>query len=78
MKALDAGGRTAANPDLAGNIARVADRLKRPVASWADEEKLPELRDRDGRPVNRDATRYLLYRQSRSKEIVPDFEARLL
>jgi hypothetical protein len=78
MRALDAAGRPAASSDRAANLARVADALKAPVAPWADEAKLPELRDRDGRLLGPEATRYLLYRQSRSKEIAPDIEARSL
>jgi Domain of unknown function (DUF4132) len=36
---------------------------------------LPALRDRDGRPLGPEATRYLLYRQSRAREIRADIEA---
>jgi hypothetical protein len=78
MLALDAAGRPAANPDLKANLARVSGSLKKPVAPWADEAKLPPLRDRDGAPLGPEATRYLLYRQSRAKEITPDIEVRAL
>jgi hypothetical protein len=78
MNALDAAGRPPANPDAAANLARVADALKSPITPWSDESKLPALRDRDGRPLGIGMTRYLLYRRSRSKEILPDLEARLV
>ena len=59
-------------------IRRTAPKLKEPVANWLDETRLPALRYRDGDPLGSEATRYLLYRQSRAKEIRPDIEARPL
>ncbi|WP_148590945.1 DUF4132 domain-containing protein [Aquisphaera giovannonii] len=78
LLALEAAGRPAANPDIAANVARMSASLKKPVAPWADEAKLPPLHNRDGSPLGPEATRYLLVRQSRTGEIAPDIEARAL
>ena len=57
---------------------RTAPKLKSPVVDWLDESRLPALRYRDGDPLGPEATRYLLYRQSRAREILPDIKARPL
>lgn len=53
-------------------------KLAKPVRPWLDEKKLPPLRWRDGKELGPEWTRYLLYRQSRPKEIASDIEARPL
>jgi len=74
--ALDAAGRGQTPAEVEARIGQLSDQLKSPVAHWADEAKLPALVDRDGRPLGVPATRFLLWRQKRRSEIVPDVEAR--
>ena len=50
-----------------------AGKLAEPVAKWAEPAKLPPLKWAEGgKPLGRDVVAYLLYRQSRAKEIRPD------
>jgi hypothetical protein len=58
-------------------IRKAAVKSKSP-AKWLKPEKLPPLYFRDGTVLDADAVRYLLYRQSRSKEIEADEQARPL
>ena len=76
--ALVASGREVTREEIDRRIERMAPKLKSPVVDWLDESRLPALRDRDGNPLAPEATRYLLYRQSRAREIQPDVEARPL
>ena len=76
--ALAASGREVTREEIDRRIQRTAPKLKAPVANWLDESRLPALRYRDGDPLGSEATRYLLYRQSRAREIQPDIEARPL
>jgi hypothetical protein len=73
-------GRKITRADIDRRIERTADRLKQPIAKWLDEKRLPALslsgKKRDALPPV--AIRYLLYRQSRAKEIRPDVEAKAL
>ena len=82
LLALDAArvaeGRDITREEIDRRIERTAPKLKAPVADWIDESRLPALRYRDGELLGPEATRYLLYRQSRAKEIRPDVEARPL
>jgi hypothetical protein len=82
LLALDAAraaaGREIAREEIDRRIQRTAPKLKESVAAWLDESRLPALLDRDGNPFGPQATRYLLFRQSRAKEIRPDIEARPL
>jgi hypothetical protein len=71
-------GRKVTKKDVEARIARAADKLASIPAAWIDEAKLPRLVFKDGKPVNKDAVRYLLYRQSRAKEMRPDIEAKAL
>ena len=57
---------------------RIADKLEKPPAEWITEERLPVLRFEDGEPLGKEAVRYILYRQSRAKELRPDVEAKPL
>ena len=59
-------------------VIRAAKKLQAPIAAWLDESRLPPLTYTDGEPLGPEATRFLLYRQSRAKEIRPDVEARPL
>lgn len=76
--ALAAEGREVGREEIDRRIARAAPKLKAPVAKWLDEAQLPALKYRDGEALGPTATRYLLFRQSRAKEIKPDVEARPL
>jgi hypothetical protein len=53
-------------------------KLKEPAARWLDEKTLPPLTYTDGPPLGEQATRYLLYRQSRAREMAPDAEGKHL
>lgn len=71
-------GRQITRKDVEARVAKAAKagKLAKPVAPWADPAKLPPLKwGEGGKPLGRDAAAYLLYRQSRAKEIRPDVEA---
>lgn len=76
--ARTASGREVGREEIARRIERTAPKLKAPVAAWLTESRLPPLRDRDGDALGPEAIRYLLYRQSRAREIRPDVEAQPL
>jgi uncharacterized protein DUF4132/HEAT repeat protein len=73
-----ASGRKVTKKDVQARIARAAEKLKEFPVSWIKEAKLPALKFKDGKPVGKEAVRYLLYRQSRAKEIRADVEAKAL
>jgi len=59
--------------------ARQRGKLNAPVASYLTEKALPGLYwQTSGEPLDADTVRFLLYRQSRSRDIRPDTEARPL
>ena len=64
--------------EIGERVIRAAKKLQAPIAAWLDESRLPPLTYTDGEPLGPEATRFLLYRQSRAKEIRPDVEARPL
>lgn len=74
--AWDKQGRKVTREDIAVRIARVADKLQEPVAPELSEDRLPPLLWQNGDPLTKQEVRYLLYRQSRCKEMKPDTEAR--
>ena len=82
LMALDAAraaaGVEVSREEIDRRIQRTAPKLRAPAVDWIDETRLPPLRYREGGPLGPEATRYLLYRQSRAKEIRPDIEARPL
>src|ERR1041385_3540891 len=59
-------------------IASAAKKIKGAPAAWIDEAALPAIYFADGKALDQGAIRYLLYRQSREKEITADTEAALL
>jgi hypothetical protein len=71
-------GRQVTREEMAARVSRAAPKIKAPLASWLKEAKLPPLLDTAGQPFDAETVRYLLYRQSRAKEIKPDVEARPL
>lgn len=73
-----ASGRKVTRKDVEARIERAAGKLKAPPAAWIKEDKLPPLKYQKGGPLGKEAVRYLLYRQSRAKEIRPDVEAKPL
>ncbi len=80
LLALDAAraasGSEVTQAEVADRVARSAKRIEQPAAAWLDEPRLPPLRYTDGTPLGPETTRFLLYRQSRAKEMRPDVEAR--
>jgi hypothetical protein len=73
--AWEAQGRKLTKKDVEARIAKTAPKLKEPVSAWAAPDKLPPVRWTDGKPLSKEAVAYLIYRQSRAKEIAPDIEA---
>jgi hypothetical protein len=73
-----ASGRKVTKKDIEARITRAADKIKTLPASWIKEAKLPALKFQKGGPLGKEAVRYLLYRQSRAKEMRPDVEAKAL
>lgn len=73
-------GKKISRKDIEKRIERAKDRLKAPIANWLDEKRLPELHYAGKKPekLSKEVVRYLLYRQSRAKEIRPDVEAKPL
>ncbi|MFT3697779.1 MAG: DUF4132 domain-containing protein [Kofleriaceae bacterium] len=63
--------------EFARRVAAAKERgkLAKPIAKWLDEKKLPKLVIK-GKPLDPDAVRWLLYRQTRQTEIAIDPEAR--
>jgi hypothetical protein len=59
-------------------ISHASPKIKSLPADWINESALPAIYFADGKALDKDAVRYLLYRQSREKEIVADTEAALL
>ena len=60
-------------------IERTADKLAKPPAAWIDETRLPPLCfAKGGEKLKPQAVRYLLYRQSRAREMQPDVECKPL
>jgi hypothetical protein len=73
-----AAGRQVTRKDVEARMERAAPKLKNAPARWLNEKDLPPLHYKDGTPLSAGTVRYLLYRQSRGKEIRPDVEARAL
>ena len=55
-----------------------ADNHHKLPAPWIKEARLPALKFKDGKPLSKEAVRYLLYRQSRAREMRADIEAKPL
>ena len=59
--------------------AKARGKLEKPIAKWLDEKKLPPLFWTDGKKqIDAEALRFLLYRQTRKREIEIDAEARAM
>ena len=75
----EAQGKKITRKQIDQRIGRTAERLDNPVAEWIDEKKLPPLRLAKGsEKLKPQAVRYLLYRQSRAREMRPDIECKPL
>jgi hypothetical protein len=62
--------------DLGKRIARSLDKIASLPAPWIRLDAYPALQWRDGTRLDEMAVRYLLYRQSRAKEMCADIEAK--
>jgi predicted hydrolase (HD superfamily) len=59
--------------------AKSRGKLEKPLEKWLDDEALPKLYWKDsGKEIDALTIRFLLYRQSRAKDIRPDIEAKPL
>jgi hypothetical protein len=73
------GGATAMTPEeLHERIKKTLAKLAGPPVRWLDPKKLPACKLKDGSKLPSDWLLYLLYRQSRVKEMRPDIEAKPL
>lgn len=75
-QARDAGNGAFSMEALKTRIERSRDKLSSPPASWIVVKELPKLQWKDGSRVDESVVRYLLYRQSRNKEMSADIEAK--
>jgi hypothetical protein len=76
----EAQGKKISRAQIDRRIERAQDNLQTPIAKWLNEKKLPPLAFA-GKPAGKlapQAVRYLLYRQSRAKNIRADVEAKPL
>lgn len=64
--------------ELKRRIRKTVEKLTEPTVRWLDLKKLPAAKLKDGKKLETDALQYLLYRQSRVKEMRTDIEARAL
>ena len=75
----EAQGKKITRKQIDRRIARTSGKLEKPVADWIDEKKLPSLcLAKGGEKLKPQAIRYLLYRQSRAREMRPDIEGKPL
>lgn len=76
----EAQGKKISRADIEARVARSADKLEQPPPKWLAESKLPPLFYAGARPekLPQETVRYLLYRQSRAKEMRADIEAKPL
>ena len=72
-------GKKLTRADIDERIEKAKDKLKVPVLKWLDEKELPPLHFAgDKKQLSQAQVRYLLYRQSRAKEMRADVEAKPL
>jgi HEAT repeat protein len=64
-------GKTFTRAEIEAKIVRT-ERVGEPIADWVKEAKLPALHEIDGKPLDLAAVRYLMFRQSRVKDILLD------
>ncbi len=78
LEKLGAGGDGISPAEMQERISRCLAKAGASPASWLDVKKLPLPKFQDGKSVDVDTLRYLLFRQSRVKEMRADIEARPL
>jgi hypothetical protein len=78
LEKLGAGGDGISPAEMQERIARCLAKTGASPATWLDVKKLPLPKFQDGKSVDVDTLRYLLFRQSRVKEMRADIEARPL
>ena len=71
-------GRKITRKEVEARVARCADKLHTLPVQWIKEARLPALKFEDGKPLGKEAVRYILYRQSRAREMRADIEAKPL
>ncbi len=72
-------GKKISREEIEGRIERTLGKFDGRIAPWLEESRLPPLNyAKGGKPLSGDAVRYLLYRQSRAKEMRADVEAKPL
>lgn len=73
-------GRMITRQEIEKRIQRTQNKLGTPLVQWLAEQRLPPLRyaGKKTEPLSLEMVRYLLYRQSRAREIRPDVEAKPL
>ena len=76
LLALDSTGEPPTMAVLRKRMKRALDKIASLPAPWIDLREYPPLHWKDGSRLDEMAVRYLLYRQSRAKEMVADVEAR--
>lgn len=69
-------GRKITRKDIKARVSRSAGKLAKFPVAWLEEGRMPRLRWKEGGELSPQEVRYLLYRQSRAKEMAPDTEAR--
>ena len=76
----EAQGKKISRAQIDRRIERAKDKLQSPLTKWLNEKKLPPLAfaGKPGGKLSPQAVRYLLYRQSRAKDIRADVEAKPL
>ncbi|MCY2968099.1 MAG: DUF4132 domain-containing protein, partial [Planctomycetota bacterium] len=73
-------GRVLTRADVEQRVKRAAAKIAEPVAAWVQESRLPPLSyiGSDAQRLDSQTVRYLLYRQSRAKDMRPDVEVKPL
>ena len=75
----EAKGKKISQKEIDRRIERTLPKINGPIAPWLDESQLPPLKyARGGKTMPTETVRYLLYRQSRAKEMRADVEAKPL
>lgn len=74
----EAQGKKLSRADVAERVKRAEPKLADALPAWLEVSSLPALHDSKGKPLDEQTVRYLLYRQSRAKEMRADIEAKPL
>lgn len=76
----DQQGKKLSRPEIDARVERAQAKLAAPLPAWLNEQKLPPLKfaGKQGETLSPQHVRYLIYRQSRAKEMRADVEAKPL